>query len=183
MKGEKMKKLFLTVIIISAMLFSGCESSGSSSKFIGEPDISLEEQRQIIAEAMAMQTGSGYNADEYHVIKLKKDAMIYGMMPGQSSWYTDRDSVIESRFSYIAMYEGLQIAPHPVYGYRTQLSTYRVVEDINVAEGKCLANRFVDTDMGPVYLGEGGYTQYIIPDFTEKLERVETISLYKQEYE
>jgi hypothetical protein len=105
------------------------------------------------------------------------------MMPGQSSWYTDQDSVIESRFSYIAIYEGLQIAPHPVYGYRTQLSTYRVVEDINIATGKCLANRFINTDKGIVYLGEGGYTQYIIPDFKEKLERIETISLSGQEYQ
>lgn len=171
-----LRSIFL--IFLFSLFFSGCNND-SSEKFIGTPDISLEEQQHIIAEAKAMQTDSGYKADDYHVIKLKKGGRIYGMMPGQSAWYTDIDSVIKSGLSYVSMYEGLQISPHPVYGYRTKLSTYKVIEDINIATGKCLANRFVNTDSGPKYLGEGGYTQFIIPDFTEKLESVETINLHE----
>lgn len=166
------------LIILLSLLFSGCNND-SSEKFIGAPDISIEEQQQMIAEAKAMQTDSGYNSDDYHVIKLRTGAKIYGMMPGQSAWYTDSDSVIKSGFSYVAMYEGLQISPHPVYGYRTKLSTYEVIEDINIATGKCLANKFINTDNGPKYLGEGGYTQYIIPDFTEKLKSLKTMDLHE----
>lgn len=175
-----MKKILrpALLIILLCLLFSSCNND-SSEKFIGAPDISIEEQQQIIADAKAMQTDSGYNADDYHVIKLRKGAKIYGMMPGQSAWYTDIDSVINSGFSYVTMYEGLQISPHPVYGYRTKLSTYEVIEDINIAAGKCLANRFVNTDGGLKYLGEGGYTQYIIPDFTEKLGSLKTMDLHE----
>ncbi|MEG1859778.1 MAG: hypothetical protein RR193_05480 [Christensenellaceae bacterium] len=32
----------------------------------------------------------------------------------------------------------LQIAPHPEYGYRTQVASYEVLEDMDVAIGKFL---------------------------------------------
>lgn len=42
--------------------------------------------------------------------------------------------------SYKALYDGLQINPDPVCGYRQFIIEYEVTEDVTVATGKTLAN-------------------------------------------
>ena len=137
----------------------------------------LLQDKKMIDAAKAMQTESGYAADDYTVITLKKGTVIYGMMPGQSAWYTDKESMDKSGNSYKELYRGMQIAPHPTYGYRTKLASYEVLEDMDVAFGKCLINKTVKIADVEVTLGEGGYTQFVVPDFAKKLKLLETIDL------
>lgn len=140
------------------------------------PSISDSDKQSIIDQAVSLQTDGGtYQADEFSVIQLKKGDKIYGMLPGQSAFYTDKATVDSCGGSYVTMYEKLQMLPHAEYGYRTQVGTYEVLEDMWVATGKCLVNK----EIGGVTAGDGGGVQYVIPDFETKLKNVETTDLHE----
>lgn len=131
---------------------------------------------EVVKEAQMIQKTAGYAVDEFATTSLQKGAKVYGLVPGQSAWYTNIEALESSGGSYKKMYEGLQIAPHEVRGYRKELAVYEVVEDITVASGQALANKTINTSQGIKYLGEGGFTQYVIPDQT-KLKLVKIIKL------
>lgn len=138
--------------------------------------ISGIEEQEIIAAAVALQTSGGtYQADAFHVVRLAAGQTIYGMLPGQSAFYTDLATVEECGGSYVKMYEKLQMLPHPEYGYREQLGVYQVKEDMWVATGQCLANSVIDGQEA----GEGGGTQYVIPDYEEDVELLDTVDLHE----
>ncbi len=159
-----MKKHVVILILLLLFVLSAC-TAVQDSKVNNDPTLQLrsislsEQHKKLIEDAKAMQTQSGYGGDEYTVITLKKGTVIYGMMPGQSAWYTDKESVDKSGNSYKKLYEGMQIAPHPKFGYRTKLASYEVLGDMEVAYGKCLANRKVKSNDAEVFLGDGGYIQ------------------------
>jgi hypothetical protein len=58
------------------------------------------------------------------------------------------------------LFESLQVAPHPVLGYRPSVGAYVVNEDINVPTSQALAN---------IHLGAGGGTQFYVNNFSNKL--------------
>ena len=134
---------------------------------------------KLIQDAQAIQKAAGYAIDEFTTITLKKGTKIYGLTPGQSAWYTNLVALEKSGYSYKKMYEGLQIAPHEVFGYRTQVTVYELTEDVTVATGKALANKTIKTTEGIKYLGEGGHTQYVVTDFETSLKTVGTINLHE----
>lgn len=133
----------------------------------------------MINEAQAIQKAAGYALDEFTTITLKKGTKIYGLAPGQSTWYTNLEALEKSGYSYKKMYEGLQIAPHDVFGYRKQVTVYELTEDVTVATGKALANKSIKTAEGIKYLGEGGHTQYVVSDYSKMLKAVNTINLHE----
>lgn len=138
--------------------------------------ISDAEKQEIIDAAVALQTSGGtYKADAYDVVLLHAGDVIYGMLPGQSAFYTDLATVESCDGSYVEMYRKLQMLPHAEYGYRTQLGAYEVKEDMWVATGICLANSVIDG----VEAGPGGGTQYVIPDYEQVLELTETVDLHE----
>ena len=78
-------------------------------------DITDSEKQALIDRTIRYQTeGDIYHADSYTVVKLKKGDIIYGMLPGQSVFYTDQATLDSAKGSYKTMYELLQIRPHPV---------------------------------------------------------------------
>ena len=115
---------------------------------------------EAVLNAQKIQTLSGYSPDDFTMVTLKKGDVILGGKPGQSQFYTDLDSVLQSNLSRSDLFQGLQSAPHSELGYRPRLGSYTVTEDISVSAGRTLAN--------PQY-GSGGYKQYVIEDFNNFL--------------
>jgi len=157
----KLRWLSFLVIVLASLLLSVGASACS-----GAQDIGADQKNTIIVQAVAYQTEWGiYKADSYEVTRLRKGDIIYGMLPGQSAFYTDKATVDAGKSSYEALYSLLQIRPHPVYGYRTKLGKYEVLEDMNVASGKITANREITVDGKTEFLGNGGGFQYVVFDF------------------
>jgi hypothetical protein len=162
--------VLLLFLLSSAAVLTGCSLQ----------DISVMEKQAIIDKAVSYQTeGSTYSADSYQAVKLKKGNIIYGMLPGQSVFYTDQGTVDKGQGSYKTLYSLLQIRPHPVYGYRTKLGKYEVTEDVYVAAGNCLANKKITVEGKPEDLGEGGGYQYVVFDFAAKLKMLEEADLHE----
>lgn len=170
----KLKKLvpgLLVMALLLSVVMSGCSQT---------QDITEQDRQAITAAAISYQTEGGvYNADSYEVVKLTKGDIVYGMLPGQSVFYEDQATVDMAKGSYKTLYSLLQIRPHPVYGYRTKLGKYEVVEDMYVAAGKCLANKTITVDGKTETLGDGGGFQYVIFDYESKLKLLEEIDLHE----
>jgi hypothetical protein len=169
---SKFYRLISLVLIFAVLLtvLSGCHHSG----------ITAAEKQSIIDAAVAYQTdGNIYHADSYDVVKLPKGAIIYGMLPGQSVFYTDNATIDKGRGSYKELYTLLQVRPHPTYGYRTRLGKYEVLEDTYVASGLCLANSVIIIDGQTENLGAGGGLQYVVFDFDKKLKLLEETDLHE----
>ncbi len=161
------KSIFTAIVSLTLVLLLLCSCAASI------PDA---EKQAIIDEAIAIQTDGGtYQADEYSVIQLKKGDKIYGMMPGQSAFYTDKATVDKAEGSYVKLYEMLQISPHPEFGYRTQIATYEVLKDMWVATGKCLAN----SEVSGKPTGAGGGEQFVVPDYETSLKNIETVDMHE----
>jgi hypothetical protein len=140
--------------------------------------ISDQEKQALIDKTRAYQFEGGvYHADSYTVVELKKGAVIYGMLPGQTVWYADQATFEAGRGSYKALYQLLQIRPHPVYGYRTSVGKYEVLTDIYVTAGVCRANQEISVDGQTENLGAGGGYQYVVFDYKDSLKLLEEIKL------
>jgi hypothetical protein len=165
----------ISLIIIIALLLSIVALSGCSLQ-----DMDATAKASLISQAVGYQTQGGvYSADSYEVVKLKKGDTIFGMLPGQSVFYTDQATLKEGQGSYKTLYSLLQIRPHPVYGYRTKLGKYQVLDDMHVAAGRCLANRTITIEGKTENLGNGGGYQYVVFDFTSKLILLEESDLHE----
>lgn len=121
-----------------------------------------------ITSAQLLQKSSGYNPDEFKLIKLSKGSKLVGGIPGQSSFYTSEDSLLESEYNKTKLFRGLQVEPHPILGYRPMVGIYELQTDIELPTGKALAN---------TVHGEGGLTQYVNEEFLKNLKLIETIKL------
>lgn len=112
------------------------------------------QQCEIEAAARAYQTyGDVYQADVFSLALLKKGTKICAMIPYQSVFYTDMDTV-EAAENDQTLNRKLQIKPNPRYGAREGFAIYELQMDLWVASGVCMNN--------PAF-GEGGGKQYIIP--------------------
>jgi hypothetical protein len=166
----------LAVLLLTVTLLPGC--TGSTVLTTTPTGITDQEKQALIDRTVSYQTeGNVYHADSYEVIELKKGNIIYGMLPGQSVFYTDQATVDAGRGSYKTLYQLMQIRPHPVYGYRTKVGKYEVLEDFYVTAGTCRANREITMDGKTENLGEGGGYQYVIFEFEQKLKLDEEIGL------
>jgi len=170
----KLKQL-IPVSLVTALLLlvviSGCWQA---------QDIAEQDRQNIIATAVSYQTDGGvYKADSYEVVKLTKGEIIYGMLPGQSVFYGDQATIDKAKGSYKILYNLFQVRPHPIYGYRTKLGKYEVLEDMYIAAGKCLANKTITVDGKTEVLGDGGGFQYVILDYSSKVKLLEETNLHE----
>ena len=101
-------------------------------------------------------TGNYPGVDNYKNINLRKGTVVYGGVPGQSEYYTTASALERSGYNAEKLFSGLQVAPHPDYGYRPGVTAYEVMEDTPAAFGITRANPL---------LGEGGLPQLYVPDF------------------
>jgi filamentous hemagglutinin len=77
-------------------------------------------------------------------------------------------TVKASKLNAESLFQSLQVAPHPVRGYRPQVQAYRVLEDIEVPGASVLAN--------PQF-GPGGGAQFFIQNFSNSLQPVRKFNL------
>ncbi|WKY47914.1 hypothetical protein Q5O24_00890 [Eubacteriaceae bacterium ES3] len=167
----KQKFLILSFMIIFCLCFSACNTTETASQAPTD-----SEMESIIDQAVTLQTEGGtYQADDFDVTELKKGDLIYGMLPGQSAFYTSEATVEEAGGSYVKMYQLLQMLPHPEYGYRTQVGTYEVQQDIWVATGLCIVN----SEVSGQFTGDGGGAQFVVPDFDTNLKLISTEDLHE----
>jgi len=120
----------------------------------------LEDQAKIDVAVKNQQAGN-YKPDAWECRWLRQGDLIYSGLPGQTEYYTTRQTVDASGKSAPRLWESLQVAPHIVFGYRTEVMEYQVQTDIRVPYGKCQAN--------PQY-GDGGGEQFFIADFKTALK-------------
>ncbi|MBK8576380.1 MAG: hypothetical protein IPN90_12125 [Elusimicrobia bacterium] len=130
---------------------------------------SMANQEKIF-RAQNAQLAPGYGGqDNYAIVPLKKGALVYGGAPGQSSFYTDIGTVKASGLDQKDLFDLLQVAPNPKYGYRPTVRAYRVMEDMEVPFGQTLANP---------QNGKGGGNQFFIEDWTN-LDPVRDFNIQK----
>jgi hypothetical protein len=177
--------VLFAALLLAIMAFPGCAEKTASQNVstqapVTAPEISAKEKQDLIDRTIHYQTeGDVYHADSYEVVKLKKGDIIYGMLPGQSVFYTDEATLKAGDGSYQTMYRLLQIRPHPVYGYRTNVGKYELLEDAYMTAGVCRANRQITVDGKAENLGDGGGYQYVVFDFSNKLKLLEEITLHE----
>ncbi len=99
--------------------------------------------------------GNYPGVDKYKNTTIKEGSVIYRGEPNGSGYFTNQNSIIKSGQNAKTLFEGLQVKPHDVYGYRSKMQGYKATIDIPAAQGKALQN--------PQY-GAGGFKQYYVPN-------------------
>jgi hypothetical protein len=99
---------------------------------------------------------SGYNADEWTMIHLKKGDIVYGGLPGPSRYYTTEETALNSKGSKDIFSQSLQIHSHPNLGYRSDVGIYQIMQDMSVPKGIARANP---------HLGVGESEQFFINNY------------------
>ena len=113
------------------------------------------------------QQGSGLylGVDRFRDITIKKGTIIYGGAPGSSAFYTTGSAIRRAGDSATDIFQGLQVAPHPIHGYRPGMTAYEVMDDIPAAFGRTSANP---------QNGAGGLPQIVIPNWQSSLRPIHT---------
>jgi hypothetical protein len=128
-----------------------------------------ESGSRVVDFARSLQGSGNYpGVDQYMQVTLKQGTIVYGGAPGQSHFYTTADAVEKTGRSASRLFQGLQVAPHPIFSYRPGVTAYEVTEDVVVAFGRALAN--------PQH-GQGGLPQIVIENYERFLRPVYSIPL------
>lgn len=120
--------------------------------------------------ASEAQLSGGYLADSWSMTTLPKGSTVYGGVPGQSAFYTDLATVQASGLDAQSFSQSLQVAPHPLLGYRSTAQAHILTMDMNVPTGTALSN---------TAFGSGGGTQFFIPKYNRVLVPTQQIPLSK----
>jgi toxin YxiD len=88
-------------------------------------------------------------------------------LPGQSNYYTTLSGLNRSGLKKATLFEGLQVAKHPQFGYRAQVGIFEITGKTPAAFGTTYAN---------LQFGAGGLPQMFIPDYSG-LQLIKTIPL------
>ncbi|WP_420883345.1 RHS repeat-associated core domain-containing protein [Xenorhabdus bovienii] len=108
--------------------------------------------------------------DRFKDITVKKDTILMAGAPGQGNFYTTVSAIERSGFFQEDVFKGLQVMPHPQFGYRPGMTAYRVLEDTPAAFGIVRAN--------PQH-GAGGLPQIVIKNYEGILEPLYSVKLIK----
>jgi filamentous hemagglutinin len=101
---------------------------------------------------------------------LPKGSLVYGGLPGPSAYYTTEQTLLDGNFDSATVFDSLQLAAHPVFGYRPEMGVYQVLEDTQVPTGQALANPDI---------GSGGAQQFFFGNYGTQLQLVNRIPLGK----
>jgi hypothetical protein len=112
--------------------------------------------------------GSYSGVDRFRDITLKEGRVIFGGAPGQSNFYTTASGLRRAGGSSENLFSGLQVAPHPVFGYRPGVTAYQVLTDTPAAFGLTIANS---------HLGRGGLPQIVIQNYQDVLRPLYSVPL------
>jgi hypothetical protein len=157
--------------IIAGAAGAGAKQACADGDCTNEVQSAVGNSSKIVDFARSLQGSGNYpGVDQYAETVLRKGTVIYGGAPGQSNFYTVEEAVKAAGGSAQKFFQGLQVAPHPQFGYRPGVTAYEVLEDVTVAIGKALAN--------PQH-GSGGSTQIVIENFQQVLRPLYSIPFAK----
>lgn len=144
-------------VVGMGMLVSGPKltnrAQSARSKPVMRPPAPTPSQR-----AQSWQGKGAYpGVDHYRDITLKKGTVIYAGEPGQGEYYMPASALRRANGSRSALFQGLQVQPHPQFGYRPGVRAYEVTQDTPAAFGITRAN--------PQH-GAGGLPQIFVPDYS-----------------
>ena len=113
--------------------------------------------------------------DDYVDVNMHKGDILYRVEPNGTEYFTTLDAIEDSGRNATTLFEGLQVKPHPIYGFRGQVSGYKFTKTVTVGYGQALAN--------PQF-GTGGLEQFYVPNVQKLIDKgilvlVETINLTK----
>ena len=113
--------------------------------------------------------------DDYVDMNMHKGDILYRGEPNGTEYFTTLDAVEGSGRNATTLFEGLQVKPHPIYGFRGQVSGYQFTKTVTVGYGQALAN--------PQF-GSGGLDQFYVPNVQKLIDKgilvlVDTIDLIK----
>ncbi|MFC5435860.1 DUF6861 domain-containing protein [Rhodanobacter umsongensis] len=147
---------------------SGSQTGSTKGRSFNKQDSAIKIHPEITA-AQQNQTSAGYKPDNWSMTTIPKGSRVYGGLPGQSPYYTTQRAILDSGRNSAKLFRGLQVAPHPVFGYRPEVGIYQVLEEIEIPTGQALAN--------PAF-GKGGSQQFFIGDYGNKLRLVGKVQLW-----
>ena len=151
--------------------FSGALSGGIMGGIIGGV--------QFKSPAKTAQSWQGKDdypgVDNYVDMNMHKGDILYRGEPNGTEYFTTLDAVEGSGRNATTLFEGLQVKPHPIYGFRGQVSGYQFTKTVTVGYGQALAN--------PQF-GSGGLDQFYVPNVQKLIDKgilvlVDTIDLIK----
>lgn len=114
--------------------------------------------------------GSGQypGVDKWRDVTLPKGKRVLKGEPGDSGFFVTENALKKAGGKKEALWQGVQVSPHPEKGYRRKVGIYEVVEDTPGAFGRATAN--------PQH-GSGGLQQIYIPPENQKLKKIGEIEL------
>lgn len=59
-----------------------------------------------------------------------------GGISGQSAYYTNEKTLEAAKGSATSLFESLQVKPHEVFGYRSEMAKYEVLSDLKIPVGE-----------------------------------------------
>lgn len=126
----------------------------------------LENCGETITKKASKWQGKGHypGVDNWKMGRLKKGDIIYGGVPGQSEFYLSKVSIDAAKGSKEALWKSAQVKAHDVFGYRSKIQKYEVLEDIDIASSIVRANP---------HLGKGGAVQYFVDNFRSVLKPID----------
>ena len=157
-------------------------NSGAGPKQVEEPEPALKSTAPASTapdppaalspaeQAKAWQSGGGKypQVDNWQNIILKKGTIVYGGTPGQSNFYTTKEAMQTFGSSQSNIFGALQVAPHPDFGFRPEMTAYEITEDTPAATSTALANSQISA---------GGAQQFFIPNYSTVLKPLFSVPL------
>jgi hypothetical protein len=123
----------------------------------------------LLIKAKRWQGSGNYpGVDAWEVFEISANTKLFGGLPGQSEFYSVEKSLLDVKYDKVKYWQGLQVAPHPTFGFRPKVGEYTVNTLIKVAVSKTLAN--------PKY-GQGGAWQVFVDDYNKKITFIKEILL------
>jgi len=113
-------------------------------------------QTGAAAEASSWQGKGNYpGVDNWVNVTLHEGDVVYAGAPGNSPFFTTAEAVANSGGDAATLFQGLQVAAHPQFGYYPGVTVYMITEETPAAMSTASAN--------PQH-GTGGSPQYFIPN-------------------
>jgi hypothetical protein len=123
----------------------------------------------LVHEAIKNQLSvSSKKQDKWVSVKIPKNAMIYGALPGSSPFFTTSKTLKEADSLLIKFWKSLQVESNQIYGYRPWVGEFRIKDTIKVAITMTQAN--------PQF-GKGGAWQIFVKEHEKNLVLMDTIKL------
>ena len=105
---------------------------GGGGAALGVLSDRIAAETTAINAAKADQVLGRYAADQWGMTSLSAGDKVYGGLPGQSAYYTNADTLAASQGSRTSLFQSLQVASHPEFGYRPLIGEYEVVGGTSV---------------------------------------------------